>query len=86
MRRARRRPLNKGDLPLRLAVALEPNRRFRYVILRKDGTVAQASSATFATEGEAQAAGFPVLRGRSLAARLTPLKRDPIDGPPGTIG
>ena len=77
MRKPRRRPLHKDDLPLRLSIAAEPNRRFRYVILRNDGTVAQASSATFATEAEAQAAGFPVLRRRSLAARLTPLKRAP---------
>jgi hypothetical protein len=75
MRKPRRRPLHREDLPLRLSIAEEPNRRFRYVILRNDGTVAQASSATFATEGQAQAAGTPVLRRRSLAARLTPSKQ-----------
>ena len=75
MRKPRRRPLHREDLPLRLSVAAEPNRRFRYVILRNDGTVAQASSATFATEAQAQAAGTPVLRRRSLAARLTPSRR-----------
>jgi hypothetical protein len=72
MRRSRPRPVNKNDLPLRLAIAAEANRRFRYVILRNDGTVVQTSSATFSTEAEAQAAGSPVLRRRSLAARLTP--------------
>jgi len=77
MRKTRRRPLHKGDLPLRLSIAAEPNRRFRYVILRNDGTIAQASSSTFSTEAGAQAAGFPVLRRRSLAAKLTPSKRAP---------
>jgi hypothetical protein len=72
MRRAHRRPVTKDDLPLRLSIAAEANRRFRYVILRNDGTVVRTSSATFATEAEAQAAGSPVLRRRSLAARLTP--------------
>jgi hypothetical protein len=79
VRKTRRRSLHRGDLPLRLSVAAEPNRRFRYVILRKDGTIAQASSATFATEAQAQATGFPVLRRRSLAAKLTPSKRAPDD-------
>jgi hypothetical protein len=77
VRKTRRRPLHRNDLPLRLSVAAEANRRFRYVILRNDGTVAQASSSTFATEAQAQAAGFPVLRRRSLAAKLTPSKRAP---------
>jgi len=72
MGKIRRRSLHKGDLPLRLTIAAEANRRFRYVILRNDGTVVQTSSATFATEAEAQAAGTPVLRRRSLAAKLTP--------------
>jgi len=40
--------------------------------LRNDGTVAQTSSATFATEAEARAAGGPVHRRRSLVAKLTP--------------
>ena len=77
MRKPRRRPLHREDLPLRLSVAAEANRRYRYVILRNDGTVAQASAATFASEAQAQAAGTPVLRRRSLAARLTPSKRAP---------
>jgi hypothetical protein len=67
----RRRPLNSGDLPLRLKIAAEANGRFRYLILRNNGTVAQASSATFSTEAAARAAGGPVLRRRSLAAKLT---------------
>ena len=67
----RRRPLHDSDLPLRLKVAAEANGRFRYVILRNNGTVAQASSATFPTEAAARAAGGPVMRRRSLAARLT---------------
>jgi len=67
----RRRPLCNSDLPLRLKIAAEANGRFRYVILRNNGTVAQASSASFATEAAARAAGGPVLRRRSLAARLT---------------
>jgi hypothetical protein len=75
VRTTRRRPLHRDDLPLRLSIAAQPNRRFRYVILRQDGTVAQASSSTFATEAQAQAAGFPVLRRRSLAAKLTPSKQ-----------
>src|SRR5262249_20879373 len=70
-----RRPTHKGDLPLRLSIAAEPNRRFRYAILRNDGTVAQASSAVFSTEAEAQSTGIRVLRRRSLAARLTILKQ-----------
>jgi hypothetical protein len=68
----RRRPLHKSDLPLRLSTAQEPSGRFRYVILRNDGVVVETSAATFATEAAAQAAGSPVLRRRSLAARLTP--------------
>jgi hypothetical protein len=67
----RRRPLHKSDLPLRLSISPEPNGRFRYVILRNNGTVAQTSSATFSSEAAARAAGGPVLRRRSLAARLT---------------
>ena len=62
--------LHRADLPLRLATEPEANGRFRYVILRNDGTVAQTSSATFATEAEA--AGGPVHRRRSLVAKLTP--------------
>jgi hypothetical protein len=75
MRKPRRRPLHRDDLPLRLSIAEETNRRFRYVILRNDGTVAQASPATFSTEAQAQAAGIPVLRRRTLAAKLTPSRR-----------
>jgi len=67
----RRRPLHKTDLPLRLSIAADAGGRFRYVILRNDGRVAQASSATFSTQAAARAAGGPVLRRRSLAARLT---------------
>lgn len=67
----RRRPLYNSDLPLRLKIAAEANGRFRYVILRNNGTIAQASSATFPTEAAARAAGGPVLRRRSLAAKLT---------------
>jgi hypothetical protein len=66
----RRRPLHKSDLPLHLAIDPEPNGRFRYVILRNNGTVAHTSSATFATEAAARAAGGPVLRRRTLAAKL----------------
>jgi hypothetical protein len=66
----RRRHLHKTDLPLRLRIA-EANGRFRYLILRNDATVAEASAATFSTEAAARAAGGPVLRRRSLAARLT---------------
>jgi hypothetical protein len=82
MRRTRRRRLTRNDLPLRLSIAAEANRRFRYVILRNDGTVAQTSSATFSTEAGAQAAGLPVLRRRSLAAKLTPTaeRADSING------
>ena len=58
--------LHRADLPLRLATETEANGRFRYVIIRNDGTVAQTSSATLATEAEARAAGGPVHRGRSL--------------------
>jgi hypothetical protein len=66
------RTINKDDLPLRLTITIEAGGRFRYVILRKDGTVDRRSAATFPTEAAAQAAGSPVLRRRSLAARLTP--------------
>jgi len=75
MHRIERRPTHKGDLPLRLSIAAVPNRRFRYAILRNDGTVAQASSPIFLTEAEAQSTGIRVLRRRSLAAQLTILKR-----------
>ena len=74
-RMTRRRPLHKTDLPLRLSIA-ETNGRFRYLILRKDATVAEASAATFSTEAAARAAGGPVLRRRSLAARLTAPKQE----------
>jgi len=66
MRKTARWSLHRADLPLRLATEPEANGRFRYVILRNDGTVAQTSSATFATEAEARAAGGPVHRRRSL--------------------
>jgi hypothetical protein len=64
------RSTNKDDLPLRLTSAAEPGGRFRYVILRNDGTVDRRSTATFATEPAALAAGGPVLRRRNLAAKL----------------
>ena len=66
-----RSPMRRADLPLRLTTKADAG-RFRYVILRKDGTMAEISSATFPTEAAAQAAGSPVLRRRNLAARLTP--------------
>jgi hypothetical protein len=69
----RRRALHKSDLPLRLAINPDPNERFRYAILCNDGMVAFASPATFATEAAARAAGGPVLRRRSLAAKLATL-------------
>jgi hypothetical protein len=75
VRMTRCRPQHKADLPLRRSIAAEPSGRFRYVILRNDGTVAQASSATFSTEAAARAEGGPVLRRRSLAAKLTTLNR-----------
>jgi hypothetical protein len=81
MLRKVRRFLNKGDLPLRLAIVAETNGRFRYAILRKDGTVVETSSATFSTRTAAQAAGGPVLRRRSLAAKLTSLRGRPTDTP-----
>ena len=58
----RQRPIRRGDLPLRLSTAPEANGRFRYVILRSDVMAALTSSATFASEAEAKAAGRPVLR------------------------
>jgi hypothetical protein len=67
----RQRPVRRNDLPLRLSTILEPNGRFRYVILRSDGMAALTSPATFSTEAEARAAGRPVLRRRSLAAKMT---------------
>jgi hypothetical protein len=70
MRTRRRRSINTDDLPLRLEIATEPNGRFYYVIVRRDGTVDRRSRARFATEAQAQAAGSPVLRRRSFAARL----------------
>jgi hypothetical protein len=72
----RRSPLRQTDLPLRLTTGAEANGRFRYVILRKDGTVAEASSPKFSTEAAARAAGGPVLRRRSLAAKLTSLNQE----------
>jgi hypothetical protein len=43
----RRWPLHKGDLPLRLVIAAEPNGRLRYVILRKDRKAPETSPVTF---------------------------------------
>jgi hypothetical protein len=80
MDRPRQRPVRRSDLPLRLNTVPEPDGRFRYVILRKDGMTALTSFATFATEAEAKAAGRPVLRRRSLAAKLTP-SRNQCGGP-----
>jgi hypothetical protein len=72
----RRSPMRQTDLPLRLTSVAEANGRFRYMIFRKDGTVAEASSAKFSTEAAARAAGGPVLRRRSLAAKLTSLNQE----------
>ena len=77
MRSAPRRGVHQSDLPLRLTIAVTDRRCFRYLIVRNDGTVALASSRLFATEAAARVAGLPVLRRRSLAARLTPLKQQP---------
>jgi len=66
----RRRALHNSDLPLRMKVAAEASGRFQYMIVCNDGTVSEASTATFATEAAARAAGGPVLRRRRLAARL----------------
>jgi hypothetical protein len=77
MRSAPRRGVHQSDLPLRLTLAAAGKRCFRYLIVRNDGTVAAASSRLFATEAAARMAGLPVLRRRSLAARLTPLKQQP---------
>jgi hypothetical protein len=62
----------KTHLPMRLTVVGAGKQGFRFLILRNDGTVAEASSATFSTEAAARAAGTPLLRRRSLAAKLTP--------------
>jgi hypothetical protein len=62
------------DFPTRLFAGV--TRGHGYVILRNDGTVAQASSATFPTEAAARAAGGPVLRRRSRAAKLTTLNQE----------
>jgi hypothetical protein len=66
-----RRLVRHSDLPLRLMITREPDGSFRYVILRNDGTAAETSSFSFSTEAAARMAGGPVLRRRSLAARLT---------------
>ena len=76
MRDTPRRGLHKSDLPLRLTIA-SAGKDFRYLILRNDGTVADASPVTFATEDAARVAGLPVLRRRSLAAKLTPSSSKP---------
>jgi hypothetical protein len=57
---------------LRLTVAGAGKDRFHYLILRNDGSVAEKSSASFETEDAARLAGLPVLRRRSVAAKLTP--------------
>ena len=64
-----RRGLSEGDLPLRLTVAAVGRERFHYVILRKDGTVLEASSLSYPSEVVARAAGLPELRRRSVAAK-----------------
>jgi hypothetical protein len=61
-----------AHLPMRLTVIGAGKRGFRFLILRNDGTVAEASSVSFATEAAARAAGLPVLRRRTLAAKLKP--------------
>jgi len=63
------RAIHKSDLPLRLTITKAPD-GFRYVILRSDGAVDRSSRVTFASEAAARAAGAPVLRRRSLAAKL----------------
>jgi len=64
-----RRGLSEGDLPPRLTVAAVSRERFHYVILRKDGTVLEASSRSYPSEVVARAAGLPELRRRSIAAK-----------------
>jgi hypothetical protein len=64
-----RRGLSEADLPLTLTVAAVGKECFHYMILRKDGTVLEASSLSYPTEVTARAAGLPELRRRSVAAK-----------------
>jgi hypothetical protein len=65
------RGVHASDLPLRLTLTMAGAGRFRYVLLRKDGTLAETSLPMFPTEDAARVAGLAVLRQRSLAAKLT---------------
>ena len=61
--------MREDDLPLRLTIARAGKDRFHYLILRKDGTVLEASSASYPTEATARTAGLPVLQRCSEAAQ-----------------
>jgi hypothetical protein len=65
-----RRGLSESDFPLSLMVAPVAKESFHYMILRKDGTVLEASSRSYPTEVAARVAGLPELRRCSVAAKL----------------
>jgi hypothetical protein len=69
MGRASRRGVRESDLPLRLTIVQAGKRTFHYLILRNEGTVIEASAASYQTEAAAHAAGLPVLQGHSDLAK-----------------
>jgi len=75
MVRGSRRGVQEGDLPLRLTIAQAGKHTFHYLILRNDGTVIEASSASYETEDAARVAGLPVLQRCSDVAKPKSTKR-----------
>jgi len=69
MARASRRGVRESDLPLRLTIAQAGKRKFHYLVLRNDGTVIEASAASYETEAAARVAGLPVLQRCSDTAK-----------------